>query len=1142
MTKAKVYRKDFPRVSSHRESEAPRWSRWLLGSVGLALGISAQSSLANGQQAVVHPVHHPVTQHLVSGGTSTSTTANWAAATTSQATITHTAALSGTPGLGQFQSLTLAIGEKTSTVGLANQVLNLNSSKDTVSLSSLPKLSNTSINVAGKSLSVTNSTPLTQSEAVALSEVLQTGQQTIALNQHGVADGGSLTLTGFVVNQLKGLVIPTGVTLLDKISAPQTFNLTSGLTNAGNIQFTSQATQSPAVTINASAVSNSGVIGASGDLNINTSTVTNSGTIQSTHGNITIQNTSSPALNVDNTGGKIVAANAVTFSGGSASTQNNSLNVQGGLVSGSAVNFNSPGGMITVNADQISGPVNVNGGNANVHAQNGLLSINSSNLTNDPIYSSSTNLAISVSNTNGASYIAVAGGNVTLSGAPGTILTEGGAVTIGAGVKFNAGTGAITGASTTGGSIELGNVNINSAGGDVVLTADAGTTSGSGAITFGSIQTNGTVNHFNGGNVTITSANTTVVGNISTAGSNSSIGPGGAGGNVTVTESGKANLTMGTINTHGGNGSQGNVGAYGDGGIGGNGGDGFILTGGGQGGAGGASGGYQPIPVFLAANGGAGGFSDNPGGMGTLSPGSPIGNGGAGGDGGNFSTAQKAGINGDDGVTDGQPGGDGQNGFAGGPGGSVSITTGGNLKLGAVTTYGGTGGVGGFGGQGGFGAGGGGGGAGGNGTQLTLANSTGLTGANGNPGQNGGNGGNGSDGGDGGSGGAGGQGGDAGNVTIKAGGSVTFASNSVVPSINPGHPNSFYNIDAEGGTGGRGGTGGYGGSGGNGGTGGIGGNGSQAQDGGSMPSGPPTGSPLTESLIYSQPGTGGAGGNGGNGGNGGDGGATGDGGDGGAGGGGGTITITAGGAVAAGNGTPTLSNLSFSVSGGSPGQGGNAGGNAGFGGLGGGGNNLGIGGPAGAAIQVNGDPGVGSFKSKSSANHSQPGANGKNGMPGNGGNGGDSGNGGKGGDAGTNGGVVLTAPSYMLVNVDGTGFIKSGYSGLHVGDHLLVKVVALDHLRLAVRVEEMLTASPVPTALLVFPETSAVLGLQAFPARSPSPLRRHRRTPREPLIVIRHRLWCTRRCPLDPDCSPWFLAMPRAWILMECSPPTLMPA
>jgi hypothetical protein len=1056
-------------MSNTNERDGARLRRWLMsGSLGVALGVSASPGFANtsgvtnfntGNPVVLHPTH---LSQGGSGGTGTSGATGGHHQTTqsSQSSLALTPFQSGTSGststahafgtLGHFQSLTVSIGDKNKTVSLTPKPvdLNLSSAKGSVAVSSISNFSNTSINVDGKSVAVTSSSILTQSEAVAVSQVLDTGHQSLLLNPKGSADGGSISLTGGFLslpgafaNQLDGLVVPTGVTVVDKISAPVTLNLSYGLSNSGQIEFLPTGNQSPAVTINASSVLNSGTISSqSGDININTPTVTNSGTIQAVHGSVSIQNNTGNSLTVDNSGGKILASNAVNLTGGVSgnSSQSNSLNVQGGYLSGKSVNFNSPNGNVTVNVNQIDGPVNVSGANGSIGAQNGSLVINSSSLKADPLYMMMNgDLAVAFSDTAGQPFTALAGGNITLSGTANSLTTDGGNVLIAAGVTFSVNgitdTGTVTGASTTGGSIELPTVNITTSGGNVTLVADAGTTTGSGGgIAIGNISSAGGPAHLSGGNVQITSANTTKIGNINSSGADSDSGIGGVGGNggnVTITQSGTASLSVGNIDTHGGASGAGQVGNFGTGGDGGDGGDGSMPTMGGSGGAGGMSGGYQVFPSFPPVMGGPGGISDMKGTAGGTAPGgtNPVSGGGKGGDGGDSSTSQNPGNNGNDGE-DGLDGNDGGSGVKGGSGGVVAITTGGSLIVGSITTTGGAGGVGGIGGQGGFGGDAGGGGAGGNKFLGDPHNLIVMPGATGPTGAIGGNGGNGGDGGGGGGGGTGGNGGDAGNVTIRAGGSVTFT-------------NAFQNIDAQGGAGGQGGLGGFGGWAGAGGNGGRGGGGGAGQDGGSQMTGVAPGG--GNEMQWSQPGNGGIGGAAGNGGNGGTGGDGGDGGDGGAGGGGGAITIISGGNINASvvnaiTGQPTGSALylNFSVSGGAAGRGGN-GGAAGVGGNGGGGNTGGQGGPQNQNIDNNAnDPGLPSTPLPPNLTNTA-GMTGANGAAGNGGDGGNSGSGGKGGDGGTNGSVVITSPgspgSILLSNVDGTAFTNSNYHGIHQG-------------------------------------------------------------------------------------------------------------
>lgn len=80
--------------------------------------------------------------------------------------------------------------------------------------------------------SVTQDSLLTAAEAMAVNQVLATGQQSLKLNRDGAAVGGSFTLGNSLASALAGLVIPRGVTALNLASE---LNLGGNLVNRGTL-------------------------------------------------------------------------------------------------------------------------------------------------------------------------------------------------------------------------------------------------------------------------------------------------------------------------------------------------------------------------------------------------------------------------------------------------------------------------------------------------------------------------------------------------------------------------------------------------------------------------------------------------------------------------------------------------------------------------------------------------------------------------------------------------------------------------------------------------------------------------------------------------------------------------------------------
>src|SRR6185369_12056534 len=98
-------------------------------------------------------------------------------------------------------------------------------------------------------------------------------------------------------------------------------------------------------------------------------------------------------------------------------------------------------------------------------------------------------------NTNGDHFIALSGSDINFTG-NGTINTAassgaGGAIVLGAGVRFDPNTNQITGATATGGNISAAGLNLNSAGGSITLRANSGTganAANGGQITLGNLN------------------------------------------------------------------------------------------------------------------------------------------------------------------------------------------------------------------------------------------------------------------------------------------------------------------------------------------------------------------------------------------------------------------------------------------------------------------------------------------------------------------------------------------------------------------------------------------------------------------------------------------------------------------------------
>lgn len=800
--------------------------------------------------------------------------------------------------------------------------------------------------------------------------------------------------------------------------------------SAGNsVTNTATAVASAVKNIDITAVTsliNSGIISSqTGNLNATTALLNNqNGILQSLGQAVNIQGLLNQSLEVHNSLGQILGATVVDVS----TIKDNNLgaldvSVLGGVIKAPTINFTSSGGASTIEVMRLDGDVSIKGVATRVGVDSGNLNIVSLDLSGDPVFTAASgNISIpwvgtsDTYSTGGDKLIALAGGDVSISGLPQgfssyTIDTSGGLgkeIMIGAGVTYSGSDQSgytITGKSSTGGNISLGsNVGLKTNGGTVTLVANAGTAA-SGNISVGSIVTTGA----NGA-----------------AGNSSAGSSGGNGGPVSINAAGT--LTVGGIDTRGGTGGAGSSGLLGGGGSGGTGGSALTFK-------------YTSNTdkngkivdyTYTFSNGSVVTDKDAPKADGTPPDAvqTSVGNAISGSGGGAYGSGSSGNT--------GNPGSAGSSGGSGGSGGAITLSSSGLLTVGAIVSTGGTGGAGGTGGGGGAGgnggnggdsyvagnagdgapggaggngAGGGAGGAGGSGGAVTIQATGGLTVSTTGRGisTGGGDSGTGGAGGFGGAGGSGGRGGTAYGIgrsgsgayggqggNAGAGGAAGSAGSAGAVTISGGAiSNPTLGIYADGGAGAAGGKGSYGGaggvagsasgglvgnSGGNGGKGGAGGQGGAGSAGGVAGKIEITAASITETTssiytgLYARGGAGGAGGFGGGGGVGasggssgggitaGDGGSAGDGGTGGAGGVGG-----AGGAggiiIATTSGTLSLRRF-VDVSGGIGAAGGTAGAGANAGGTASGSDSLFVGGTggsggAGGSAGAGGDGGAG---------------------------------------------------------------------------------------------------------------------------------------------------------------------------------------
>ncbi len=123
--------------------------------------------------------------------------------------------------------------------------LDLSSTAQSVTAGKLHNFQPTTIVVNGQKQIVTPTTMLTSAEAVALSQVLRTGAQSIIIGASGSATGGSMVITPRLAQHIASLTVPQGVTAIDVVRQGGGLNLSGNLTNAGTLY---AVTNNPAIT------------------------------------------------------------------------------------------------------------------------------------------------------------------------------------------------------------------------------------------------------------------------------------------------------------------------------------------------------------------------------------------------------------------------------------------------------------------------------------------------------------------------------------------------------------------------------------------------------------------------------------------------------------------------------------------------------------------------------------------------------------------------------------------------------------------------------------------------------------------------------------------------------------------------------
>lgn len=327
--------------------------------------------------------------------------------------------------------------------------VNLDLSSTQRSMSAATQISGNStatIQLDGASRVIDQSSSLTPAEHVALTQILQTGSQSIMLSALGQATAGNFYLTAALSQQLSNLVIPSGVTAFRDFGNAGQLNVAGNITNAGVMQAFSTVSSVNTATIaatnifnltsgiitslahpqlpaNALAklnlsliaqenVINNGQILSSGDLSIVAggsivnqavsatdpapvisasdnialnvgSNLTNDGIIRSATGNLNV--VGGPHLTINATGGLFEALDGdITLGNPSAETASN-LTIRGGDYLSSRLNLNARFGTVDAQVGNVTGEVNIHCKEAFLHANSNYLHMGTVDYTDDPI-------------------------------------------------------------------------------------------------------------------------------------------------------------------------------------------------------------------------------------------------------------------------------------------------------------------------------------------------------------------------------------------------------------------------------------------------------------------------------------------------------------------------------------------------------------------------------------------------------------------------------------------------------------------------------------------------------------------------------------------------------------------------------------
>jgi len=315
------------------------------------------------------------------------------------------------------------------------------------------------IKIGGIMTAVSSGQHLTPAELMAVSQVINTGHQTLLLGAMGNATGGQFNVMAELGNTLGSLAIPHGVSALANFSSTNSLNLSGDLLNAGTLYlYSSTANHSGAINaaniineggsiitstlpgvlasslgskgnfsfqLNAlNNISNAGSIVSSGNLalhaggsitnlnsaggnsqalmqananlNLDAALISNGGKISSVTGNINISSPNQSSIVINNSGGELSALKGDINIGEQQSSADSNFNLTGGSIVSNNLNIYSGTGTVDVSSTNLSAVINVYAGQAHVDVNSPDLKLGVMDLSGDPtFYNQNGNITIS---------------------------------------------------------------------------------------------------------------------------------------------------------------------------------------------------------------------------------------------------------------------------------------------------------------------------------------------------------------------------------------------------------------------------------------------------------------------------------------------------------------------------------------------------------------------------------------------------------------------------------------------------------------------------------------------------------------------------------------------------------------------------